>query len=92
MTWTAQQTRHFARQYKKLANNTAADVGAAVAAVCLTPELGEHKKGDLAALRVHKFRSGRLLYFLGYTLDDAVRLVYLEAVEPHENFYRDLKR
>ena len=27
-----------------------------------------------------------------YTVDDAVRLVYLEAVGPHENFYRDLKR
>ena len=24
--------------------------------------------------------------------DDAVRLVYLEALGPHENFYRDLKR
>jgi hypothetical protein len=29
---------------------------------------------------------------LGYTVEDAVRLVYLEAVGPHENFYRDLKR
>ncbi|MEQ1741910.1 MAG: type II toxin-antitoxin system RelE/ParE family toxin [Candidatus Nitrotoga sp.] len=29
---------------------------------------------------------------LGYTLDDGVQLVYLEAIGPHENFYRDLKR
>jgi hypothetical protein len=29
---------------------------------------------------------------LGYTRDDGVQLVYLEAVGPHENFYRDLKR
>jgi hypothetical protein len=28
---------------------------------------------------------------LGYTLDDGVRLIYLEAVGPHENFYRDLE-
>ena len=45
-----------------------------------------------AELRVHKFHSGGLLYLLGYTQDDSVRLVYLEVVGPHENFYRDLKR
>jgi mRNA interferase RelE/StbE len=28
----------------------------------------------------------------GYTREDTVRLVYLEAMGPHENFYRDLKR
>ena len=49
------------------------------------------KKGDLAALRVLKFQSAGQLYLLGYTLDEGVRLVYLEAVGPHENLYRDLK-
>ena len=39
-----------------------------------------------------KFRSQGQLYLLGYTVEDAVRLVYLEAVGPHENFYRDMKR
>jgi mRNA-degrading endonuclease RelE of RelBE toxin-antitoxin system len=92
MTWSALQTRRFARQYKKLHNNTAADVDSAVETIARDPELGERKKGDLAALRVHKFHSSGLLYLLGYTLDDSVRLVYLEAVGPHENFYRDLKR
>jgi len=91
MTWSVLQTRRFARQYKKLHNNTAADVDSAVEDVSRDPELGERKKGDLAALRVHKFHSGGLLYLLGYTLDVSVRLVYLEAVGPHENFYRDLK-
>jgi len=86
------QTRRFARQYKKLHDNIAADVDQAVAAVVAAPESGERKKGDLAALRVVKFRSQGQLYLLGYTLDDVVRLVYLEAVGPHENFYRDLKR
>ena len=52
----------------------------------------EQKKGDLAALWVYKFRCLDQLYLLGYTRDDGVRLVYLEAVGPHENFYRDLKR
>lgn len=92
MTWAALQTRRFARQYKKLHNNTALDVDEAVEAVVHNPQLGERKKGDLAALRVHKFHSGGLIYLLGYTLDEAVHLIYLEAVSPHENFYRDLKR
>lgn len=33
-----------------------------------------------------------LWYLLGYTLDEGVRLIYLEAVGPHENFDRNLKR
>lgn len=92
MTWSAQQTRRFARQYKKLHDNTAKDVDAAVEDVALNPQIGERKKGDLAALRVHKFHSGGMLYLLGYTLDEGVKLIYLEAEGPHENFYRDLKR
>jgi mRNA-degrading endonuclease RelE of RelBE toxin-antitoxin system len=91
MTWSVQQTRRFSRQYKKLHDNTAADVDSAVDEVMQNPEIGERKKGDLAALRVFKFRSAGLLYLLGYTLDEGVRLIYLEAVGPHENFYRDLK-
>ena len=91
MTWAVLQTRRFSRQYKKLHDNTA-DVDSAVDEVRQNPEIGERKKGDLAALRVFKFRSGGQLYLLGYTLDEGVRLIYLEAVGPHENFYRDLKR
>ena len=49
------------------------------------------KKGDLAQLWVHKFRSQGQLYLLGYTREDTVHLIYLEALGPHENFYRDLK-
>lgn len=92
MSYAVVHTRRFGRQYKKLHDNTAADVDRAVATVASNPEIGERKKGDLAALRVLKFRSSGQPYLLGYTVDDVVRLVYLEAVGPHENFYRDLKR
>ena len=91
MSYGVRQTRRFARQYKKLHDNIAADVDSAVEEVASTPNIGERKKGDLADLLVHKFRSQGQLYLLGYTLDDEVRLVYLEALGPHENFYRDLK-
>lgn len=92
MTYSTLQTRRFARQYKKLHDNVVVDVDTAIEAIAITPEIGERKKGDLAELHVCKFRSQGQLYLLGYTLDDAVRLVYLEAVGSHENFYRDIKR
>jgi mRNA-degrading endonuclease RelE of RelBE toxin-antitoxin system len=92
MSYGLQQTRRFARAYKKLHDKVAADVDAATEVVAADPTVGERKKGDLAQLLVYKFRSQGQLYLLGYSLDDAVRLVYLEAVGPHENVYRDLKR
>jgi mRNA-degrading endonuclease RelE of RelBE toxin-antitoxin system len=92
MSYEVLQTRRFARAYKKLHDNVAADVDAAVECIAGNPDLGEKKKGDLARLWVYKFRSQGQLYLLGYTREDALRLIYLEAVGPHENFYRDLKR
>jgi mRNA interferase RelE/StbE len=75
-----QQTRRFARVYKKLTNPTLiADTDVAVSTVADNPDVGERKKGDLAALWVHKFRSQGQLYLLGHTRDDEVRLVYLES-------------
>ena len=92
MSWEVRQTRRFARTYKKLVNAALiADTDAAVDAVASNPGVGELKKGDLAWLWVHKFRSEGQLYLLGYTREDEVRLIYLEASGPHENFYRDLK-
>ena len=92
MSWEVRQTRRFARTYKKLLNaSLIADTDAAVGTVARNPDIGERKKGDLAQLWVHKFRSQGQLYLLGYIREDAIRLIYLEALGPHENFYRDLK-
>ena len=92
MSYKVLQTRRFARQYKKLHDNIVIDVDAAVDAISAEPTIGERKKADLAGLFVHKFRSQGQLYLLGYTVEQTVRLIYLEAIGPHENFYRDLKR
>ena len=86
------QTRRFARQYKKLNDKSAKDVDGAVEIVSNTPSIGERKKGDLAALLVYKFKSNGQLYLLGYSLDEGLRLIYLEAIGSHENFHRDIKR
>ena len=92
MSWKVEQTRRFARTYKKLHDNIVSDVDEAVSAVAENPDIGEKKKGDLMDLWVHKFRSNGQLWLLGYSRDDGIRMVYLEAVGSHENFYRDLKR
>ena len=91
MSYQAVQTHRFARQYKRLQDDVASDVDAAVSAVATSPKIGDRKKGDLAALYVYTFRSQRQLYLLGYTIGEELKLAYLEAVGPHENFYRDLK-
>ena len=80
MSYGVLQTRRFARQYKKLHDNIAADVDVAVEAVAENPTLGDRKKGDLANLLVYKFHSQGQLYLLGYTVDDGVRLVYLGSM------------
>ena len=92
MSWEIRQTRRFARAYKKLHDNLVIEVDTAVQQIAQNPDLGERKKGDLAALWVHKFRCGGHLYLLGYTREDGLRLIYLEAIGSHENFYRDMKR
>jgi mRNA interferase RelE/StbE len=92
MSWQVLQTRRFARVYKKLTQaKLIVDTDTAVATVAENPDAGERKKGDLSQLWVYKFRSQGQQYLLGYTREDAVRLIYLEALGPHENFYRDLK-
>ena len=90
--YTLRQTRRFARAYKKLHDNVIHDVDAAVDSISRNPSIGERKKGDLASLLVYKFRSQNQLWLLGYSVDEGIRLIYLEAIGPHEYFYRDLKR
>ena len=87
MSYQLAQTRRFARAYKRLHDNVVADVDAATAQVAKNPSVGERKRGDLANLHVYKFRSQNQLYLLGYTVDDTVRLIYLEGVGPHGNIY-----
>jgi mRNA-degrading endonuclease RelE of RelBE toxin-antitoxin system len=92
MAYDVSQTRRFLRQYKKLNDKTAKDVDGAVVQVSNKPTVGEKKQGDLSELWVFKFRSSSQLYLLGYSMDDGLRLIYLESIGPHENFYRDIKR
>lgn len=84
------QSAMFKRAYKRLHPNQRADVDDAVADIVRDPSIGEAKKGDLAGVFVHKFKSNGQLTLLGYEYDPGTRLLLL--LGSHENFYRDLKR
>lgn len=92
MNWRVLQTRRFSRSYKKLHGNVALVVDQAIADIEHNPDLGDKKRGDLADMWVYKFQACGQLYLLAYSRDEVIRLIYLEAIGTHENFYRDLKR
>jgi mRNA interferase RelE/StbE len=91
MSWDVVQTKRFLRMYKKLNPNQLPEVNQAVETVASNPIIGVAKVGDLAALRVYKFSCLGQQLLLGYSLDKKIRLIYLESLGSHENFYRDLK-
>lgn len=68
-----------------------------VEVVCETPVIGELKVGDLAGIRVHKFRFNRQEYLMAYrppTKNAPVELLIIDfyQVGSHENFYDELKQ
>jgi len=91
VSWAIRQTRRFLRTYKRLHTNQVLEVNQAIEAVAENPLLGEPKKGDLKRLRVLKFSCLGQQLLLGYSLETEVKLIYLEALGSHENFYRDAK-
>jgi len=85
-------TPRFARATKKLHPEEKEALDKAARAIAANPEIGEMKKGDLAGVRVYKYRVNAQLVPIAYRVaqdEDAIKLL---AFGPHENFYRDLKR
>lgn len=60
--------------------------------IAANPEIGELKKGDLAGVRVHKFRHGNDQILIAYRIDAVNKRLILYAFGTHENFYRELKK
>ena len=86
------QTPSFKKAVKKLTPNQKQDLDAVVRELMTDPKLGEQKKGDLAFLRVYKFKMSKQLTLLGYSYDDGALVLELITLGSHENFYRDIKR
>ena len=89
---TVLQTPTFKKAVKKLKPNQKKELDLAVQDLMEKPTLGEQKKGDLAFLRVYKFKMNKQLTLLGYSFNDGTLILELMAPGSHENFYRDLKR
>ncbi len=84
-------TPTFERAAKKLHRPQKIALDAAVKAVAGDVLIGEEKVGDLAGVRVYKFRMSNQLCLLSYRVldEDSIKLLTMGS---HENFYRDLKR
>lgn len=89
---TVLQTPTFRKAVKKLKANQKKDLDDAVRVLMAKPTLGEKKKGDLAFLRVHKFKMNKQLTLLGYSFNGDTLTLELMALGFHEKFYRNIKR
>lgn len=85
------QTNEFAKAVKKLPKQQKLEMDVAVKAIVADPAIGELKLGDLAGVRVYKFKMNKQLTLLGYEYDAGIVTLYLLKLGSHENFYRDLK-
>ncbi|MGL5223977.1 MAG: type II toxin-antitoxin system RelE/ParE family toxin [Aeromonas sp.] len=81
----------FSKQLKKLPPALLKLVEDEIDKIIDDPEFGEQKAGDLAYLRVHKFKLNGQLVLLGYSWKGAELKLYLLSIGPHENFYDTLK-
>lgn len=88
--------RPFAQYVKKAHKPLQLAIEDAVWLVCDSPDIGEPKVGDLAGIRVYKFRFNRQEYLVAYRapvedLPLEFLIIDFYQVGSHENFYADLK-
>lgn len=86
------QSTIFKQAYKKLHKNQLGIVNENIKIIMADPDIGELKVGDLAGVRVHKFKFQTQLYLLAYEYAETIDLLYLMAIGAHENFYEKLKK
>ena len=88
--------RPFAQYVKKAHKPLQLAIEDAVELVCESPEIGELKVGDLAGIRVYKFRFNRQEYLVAYRppgkdLPLEFLIIDFYQVGSHANFYEALK-
>lgn len=85
-------THTFKRAAKKLHRNQVEELEKAIKEIQGEPLIGQLKVGDLAGVRVHKFRMLHQLILLAYMFDEGKEELTLLSFAPHENFYDNLKK
>ena len=81
----------FRRACKKQHPKQKEIIDQAICTIKKNPKIGQKKIGDLAGLRVYKFKVGNQELLIGYTYDDTAGLVTLYALGTRQNFYTTLK-
>lgn len=85
------EARRFSKALSKLPEAQLKTVEDEIDRIIADPELGELKKGDLAHLRVHKFKLNNQQALLGYSWLEEKIEIYLLQLGVHENFYQKMK-
>jgi len=96
MQTVRQYKKPFSQFVKKQPRPFRAIIEDEVSLICEQPDIGEMKVGDLAGIRVHKFRFNRQEYLIAYHLPDNTQAVQILTIDfyqigTHERFYEDLK-
>lgn len=86
------QTKRFSNAVKKLHKNQKLELDEAIRYIVANPNAGQLKVGDLAGIRVYKFKMVNQLTLLAYSYSADILTLTLLALGTHENFYRDLKQ
>ena len=89
--------RPFVQYVKKVHKPLRLAIEDEVEVVCDAPGIGEPKVGDLAGIRVHKFRFNRQEYLMAYrppAKNAPLEFLIIDfyQVGVHENFYSELKQ
>ena len=79
----------FKRTLKKLHKKDKLALNAEIKNLLKKPSTGELKKGDLAGVRVYKFKIAKNLYLLSYLYENNV--LTLLSFGSHKNYYKNLK-
>ncbi len=86
------QGGHFSRAIKRLHRPERQILETAIKTLMKEPSAGELKTGDLAGVRVLKFKVNLNLMLLAYIYNPESEVLNLLDYGSHENFYRDFKR
>ena len=82
----------FEREYKKFTKRIQEAIKRQIKTILENPEIGEIKNGDLAKIKVHKFKEKNQLFLLSYEVEYERNIIYLYSIGTHEGFYKRIKK
>jgi len=79
----------FEREYKKFAKRIQEAIKRQIKTILENPEIGEIKKGDLAKIKVHKFKEKNQLFLLAYEVEYERKIIYLYSIGLTKDFTKE---